>query len=118
MEQWHYDGGKYGKCSEHLHGDGHKQWLYEHGTINGDDNDHDGVDSRSNDLVYWRQHNIDGLRRRYLCVEQWSYDGGKYGKFSEHLYGNSDKQWLYKHSPIDCNPNNGNSHDQRSDDLV
>ena len=51
-------------------------------------------------------------------MEQWPYNGGKYCKFSDHLYGNSNEQGLYEYSPIDCNPNNGNSNDQRSDDLV
>ena len=77
MEQWHYDGGKYGKCSEHLYGNGNEQWVYEHGAIYGDDNDDDGVDCRSDDDVRRRQHNIDGLRRRYLCMEQWSSDSSK-----------------------------------------
>ena len=66
MEQWSYDGGKYGKFSDHLYGNGNEQWVYEHGTIYGDNNDDDGVNSRSDNLVYWRQHNIDCLRRRYL----------------------------------------------------
>jgi hypothetical protein len=118
VEQWPNDGGKYGKFSDHLYGNGNEQWLYEHSAIYGDDNDYDGVDSRSDDDVLRRQYDFDGKWRRYLRVEQWPYNGGKYGKFSEHLYGNSNKQWLYEHSPINCNPNNGNGLNQRSDDLV
>ncbi len=66
MEQWPYNGGKYGKFSDHLYGNGNEQWLYEHGTIHGDYNNDDGVDSRSDDDVRRRQHNIDCLRWRYL----------------------------------------------------
>ena len=51
MEQWPDDGGKYGKFSDHLYGNGNEQWLYEHGTINGDDNDHDGVYKRRDNLM-------------------------------------------------------------------
>jgi len=118
VEQWPYNGGKYCKFSDHLYGNGNEQWVYEHGTIYGDDNDDDGVDSRSDDDVRRRQHDFDSLRRWYLRVEQWPNDGGKYGKFSDHLYGNGNEQWLYKHGAINCNLNNGNRNNQRSDDLV
>ncbi len=118
VEQWSYDGGKYGKFSDHLYGDGNEQWLYEHCSIYGDDNDDDGVDSRSDDDVRRRQHDFDGKWRRHLCVEQWPYDGGKYGKFSDHLYGNGDEQWLYEHCSIYGDDNDDNGVDSRSDDDV
>ena len=107
-----------GKCSDHLYGNGNEQWLYEHGAIYGDDNDDDGVDSRGDDDVRRRQHDFDGKWRRHLCVEQWPYNGGKYGKFSDHLYGNGNEQWLYEHSSIYGDDNDNDHVDSRSDDDV
>ena len=118
MEQWPYNGGKYCKFSDHLYGNGNEQWVYEHGTIYGDDNDDDGVDSRSDDDVRRRQHDFDSLRRWYLRVEQWHYDGCKYGKFSEHLHGDGHKQWLYEYRTINGNANDDDGLDLRRDDLV
>ena len=118
MEQWHYDGGKYGKFSEHLYGNGNEQWLYEHSPIYGDDNDDDGVYLRSDDLMQRRQHDINGKWRRYLRVEQWHYDGGKYGKCSEHLYGDGHKQWLYEHGTINGDDNDHDGVYKRRDNLM
>jgi hypothetical protein len=115
VEQWPYNGGKYCKFSDHLYGNGNEQWVYEHGAIYGDDNDDDGVNSRGDDDVRRRQHNIDRLRRRYLRVEQWPNDGGKYGKFSDHLYGNGDEQWVYEHGAIYGDDNDDDGVDSRGD---
>ncbi len=118
MEQWHYDGGKYGKCSEHLHGDGHKQWLYEHGTIHGDYNNDDSFDCRSHDDVRRRQHDINGEWWWHVRVERRSINGLNNGKCSEHLYGNGNEQWLYEHGTIHGDDNDHDGFDQWSDDLV
>ena len=80
VEQWPYNGGKYGKFSDHLYGNGNEQWLYEHGAINGDDNDDDGVDSRGDDDVRRRQHNIDCRSERRRGGKEWRNQGGPYGK--------------------------------------
>ena len=51
-------------------------------------------------------------------MEQWPDDGGKYGKFSDHLYGNGNEQWLYEHCPINGNVNENEGANSRSDTVV
>ena len=118
MERRSNNGLNNGKCSEHLYGNGNEQWLYDHGTIYGDDNDHDGFDQRSHDDVRWWQHDIDGLRRWHIRLERRSNNCLNNGKCSEHLYGNGNEQWLYEHGTIHGDDNNDDGFDQWSHDDV
>ncbi len=118
VERWSNNCFNNSKCSEHLYGNGNEQWLYEHGTIYGDNNNDNGLNQWSHDDVRWRQHDIDGLRRWHICLERRRNNGLNNGKFSEHLHGNGNEQWLYEHGTINHYGFNNHSRRKRNPNDV